>query len=617
MCGIVGAIAEREVRDILLEGLKRLEYRGYDSAGLALIAQTPANAKKEPSIDAVKTVGKVNKLVSEVSRRQTSGRLGIAHTRWATHGKPTVANAHPHRSGENLAIVHNGIIENYEALRTALIKKGYEFSTETDTETIAHLIHSYQSTRQCSLLDAVKLAIKELEGAYGLCVIDSSEPDKLIVARSGSPLVIGVGMGENFVASDPLALGQVTDRFIYLEEGDIAQLELNAIHIWHKGRKVKRDITTVAHQANESDKGRYEHHMLKEIFEQPRVIQDTLDGRVSKNAVLEQAFGLAAPELFDQVKSVQIVACGTSSHAGLVAKYWIESIAKIPCQVDIASDYRYRDIIVTPGTLFVTISQSGETADTLAALRYAKRRDYIATLAICNVATSSLVRESTLSMLTMAGQEIGVASTKAFTTQLAILLVLAIVLGRRTGLTATAEKKLVKELHKLPEAIERTLELKKQIKTIAKQFSDKNHSLFLGRGIQYPVAKEGALKLKEISYIHAEAYPAGELKHGPLALVDNKMPVVAVAPNNDLLGKLKANLSEVSARGGKLYVFADESIGYESEKRLKVINVPSCSEILAPIVFTVPLQLLSYYVALTKGTDVDHPRNLAKSVTVE
>jgi glucosamine--fructose-6-phosphate aminotransferase (isomerizing) len=617
MCGIVGAIAEREVREILLEGLKRLEYRGYDSAGIALIAQAPSGAKKKPAIDAVKTVGKVNKLVSAVTKSQTSGRLGIAHTRWATHGKPTVANAHPHRSGENLAIVHNGIIENYEALRIELTKKGYVFVTETDTETIAHLIHSYQSASQHTLLDAVKLAIKDLEGAYGLCVIDSNEPDKLIVARSGSPLVIGVGMGENFVASDPLALGQVTDRFIYLEEGDIAQVELNAINIWHKGRKVKRAVTTVAQLANDSDKGRYEHFMLKEIFEQPKVIQDTLDGRVSKNAVLEQAFGLAAPELFDQVKSVQIVACGTSSHAGLVAKYWIESIAKIPCQVDIASDYRYRDIIVTPGTLFVTISQSGETADTLAALRYARKRDYVATLAICNVATSSLVRESTLSMLTLAGQEIGVASTKAFTTQLAILLVLAIVLGRRTGLTAAAEKKLVKELHKLPEAIENTLALKKQIKTIAKQFSDKNHSLFLGRGIQYPVAKEGALKLKEISYIHAEAYPAGELKHGPLALVDNKMPVVAVAPNNDLLGKLKANLSEVSARGGKLYVFADESIGYESEKRLKVINVPSCSEILAPIVFTVPLQLLSYYVALTKGTDVDHPRNLAKSVTVE
>jgi len=617
MCGIVGAIAEREVREILLEGLKRLEYRGYDSAGLAFISPTPNALATQ--INTIKTVGKVNKLVSAVSKSKAkaSGRIGIAHTRWATHGKPSVANAHPHLSGADIALVHNGIIENYEALRAELRKAGYTFDTDTDTETIAHLIHANRVGGKVSLLSAVKKTVKRLDGAYGLCVIDNTEPDKLVVARSGSPLVIGVGIGENFVASDPLALGQVTDRFIYLEEGDIAQVERESITIWHKGKKVNRPTTTVAHQTADSDKGRYEHFMLKEIYEQPRVIQDTLDGRVSKNSVLEQAFGINAPALFDKIKSVQIVACGTSSHAGLVAKYWFESIAKIPCQVDIASDYRYRDIIAQPDTLFVTISQSGETADTLAALRYAKKLDYVATLAICNVATSSLVRESDISMLTMAGQEIGVASTKAFTTQLAILLVLAIVLARRTGLTTAQEAKLVKELHKLPGIVEKTLGLRKQIKTIAKQFSDKHHSLFLGRGIQYPVAKEGALKLKEISYIHAEAYPAGELKHGPLALVDSKMPVVAVAPNNDLLGKLKANLSEVSARGGKLFVFADESIGYQSEKGLKVINVPRCSEVLAPIVFTVPLQLLSYYVAITKGTDVDHPRNLAKSVTVE
>ena len=617
MCGIVGAIAEREVREILLEGLKRLEYRGYDSAGLAFISPTPNALATQ--INTIKTVGKVNKLVSAVSKSKAkaSGRIGIAHTRWATHGKPSVANAHPHLSGADIAIVHNGIIENYEALRAELRKAGYTFDTDTDTETIAHLIHANRAGGKISLLSAVKKTVKRLEGAYGLCVIDNTEPDKLVVARSGSPLVIGVGIGENFVASDPLALGQVTDRFIYLEEGDIAQIERESIAIWHKGKKVNRSTTTVAHQTADSDKGRYEHFMLKEIYEQPRVIQDTLDGRVSKSSVLEQSFGINAPALFDKIKSVQIVACGTSSHAGLVAKYWFESIAKLPCQVDIASDYRYRDIIAQPDTLFVTISQSGETADTLAALRYAKKLDYVATLAICNVATSSLVRESDISMLTMAGQEIGVASTKAFTTQLAILLVLAIVLARRTGLTTAQEAKLVKELHKLPGIVEKTLGLRKQIKTIAKQFSDKHHSLFLGRGIQYPVAKEGALKLKEISYIHAEAYPAGELKHGPLALVDSKMPVVAVAPNNDLLGKLKANLSEVSARGGKLFVFADESIGYQSEKGLKVINVPRCSEVLAPIVFTVPLQLLSYYVAITKGTDVDHPRNLAKSVTVE
>ena len=617
MCGIVGAIAEREVREILLEGLKRLEYRGYDSAGLAFISPTPNALATQ--INTIKTVGKVNKLVSAVSKSKAkaSGRIGIAHTRWATHGKPSVANAHPHLSGADIALVHNGIIENYEALRAELRKAGYTFDTDTDTETIAHLIHANRAGGKVSLLSAVKKTVKRLEGAYGLCVIDNTEPDKLVVARSGSPLVIGVGIGENFVASDPLALGQVTDRFIYLEEGDIAQVQRESIAIWHKGKKVNRPTTTVKHQTADSDKGRYEHFMLKEIYEQPRVIQDTLDGRVSKSSVLEQAFGINAPALFDKIKSVQIVACGTSSHAGLVAKYWFESIAKLPCQVDIASDYRYRDIIAQPDTLFVTISQSGETADTLAALRYAKKLDYVATLAICNVATSSLVRESDISMLTMAGQEIGVASTKAFTTQLAILLVLAIVLARRTGLTTAQEAKLVKELHKLPGIVEKTLGLRKQIKTIAKQFSDKHHSLFLGRGIQYPVAKEGALKLKEISYIHAEAYPAGELKHGPLALVDSKMPVVAVAPNNDLLGKLKANLSEVSARGGKLFVFADESIGYQSEKGLKVINVPRCSEVLAPIVFTVPLQLLSYYVAITKGTDVDHPRNLAKSVTVE
>jgi glucosamine--fructose-6-phosphate aminotransferase (isomerizing) len=617
MCGIVGAIAEREVREILLEGLKRLEYRGYDSAGLAFISPTPNALATQ--INTIKTVGKVNKLVSAVfkSKAKASGRIGIAHTRWATHGKPSVANAHPHLSGADIALVHNGIIENYEALRVELRKAGYTFDTDTDTETIAHLIHANRVGGKVSLLSAVKKMVKRLDGAYGLCVIDNTEPDKLVVARSGSPLVIGVGIGENFVASDPLALGQVTDRFIYLEEGDIAQVERESITIWHKGKKVNRPTTTVAHQTADSDKGRYEHFMLKEIYEQPRVIQDTLDGRVSKSSVLEQAFGINAPALFEKIKFVQIVACGTSSHAGLVAKYWFESIAKIPCQVDIASDYRYRDIIAQPDTLFVTISQSGETADTLAALRYAKKLDYVATLAICNVATSSLVRESDISMLTMAGQEIGVASTKAFTTQLAVLLVLAIVLARRTGLTSAQEAKLVKELHKLPGIVEKTLGLRKQIKAIAKQFSDKHHSLFLGRGIQYPVAKEGALKLKEISYIHAEAYPAGELKHGPLALVDSKMPVVAVAPNNDLLGKLKANLSEVSARGGKLFVFADESIGYQSEKGLKVINVPRCSEVLAPIVFTVPLQLLSYYVAITKGTDVDHPRNLAKSVTVE
>ena len=611
MCGIVGAIAQREVSRILLEGLKRLEYRGYDSAGLALISG-PTN-----KINTVKTVGKVGKLVQAAKKANTRGKLGIAHTRWATHGKPTVTNAHPHNSHNQVSVVHNGIIENYVPLRDKLIADGYKFKTETDTETIVHLIHQARRGGKVSLLSAVKKVVPKLHGAYGLCVIDNTEPNQLIAARSGSPLVIGVGIGENFVASDPIALGQVTDRFIYLEEGDIARVGLDDFEIWHGNEQVQRSITTVQNKAKDAEKGEYKHFMLKEIHEQPQAIRDTLDGRISDSRVLEEAFGIRAKEIFDQVRNIQIVACGTSFHAGQVAKYWLESIAKIPCQADIASDYRYRDIIVQPGTLFVTISQSGETADTLAALRYAKTKKYVACLAICNVAVSSLVRESDFCLLTMAGQEIGVASTKAFTTQLVLLLILSIVMARRTGLKPKQEARLVKELTKLPHLIEKTLLLSKEIKEISKQFSDKHHSLFLGRGIAYPVAKEGALKLKEISYIHAEAYQAGELKHGPLALVDSMMPVIAVAPNDDLLGKLKANLSEVSARGGKLYVFADESIQFASDKSCKVINVPNCPDILDPIVFTVPLQLLSYHVAVIKGTDVDHPRNLAKSVTVE
>ena len=611
MCGIVGAIAERQVTGILLEGLKRLEYRGYDSAGVALIS----GAKGKTHI--VKTVGKVKKLVGVARKSNIRGKLGIAHTRWATHGRPTVANAHPHNSGDEISIVHNGIIENYEVLREKLSAQGYVFKTETDTETIAHLIHQSRKGGRVSLLAAVQRTIRKLHGAYGLCVIDSTQPDQIIVARSGSPLVIGVGIGENFVASDPLALGQVTDRFIYLEEGDTAKVTLNSIEVWHGDKKVRRPVTTIQNKTKAAEKGEYKHFMLKEIHEQPQVIQDTLDGRVSSTRVLEEAFGIKAGAIFDRVKNVQIVACGTSFHAGQVAKYWLESIAKISCQVDIASDYRYRDIIVQPGTLFVAVSQSGETADTLAALRYAKKKPYIASLAICNVATSSLVRETDLCLLTMAGQEIGVASTKAFTTQLSLLLILSVVLARRTGLQPKQEAKLIKELAKLPGLVEKALKLSKEIKKLSKQFSDKHHSLFLGRGIQYPVAKEGALKLKEISYIHAEAYPAGELKHGPLALVDSTMPVIAVAPNNDLLGKLKANLAEVSARGGKLYVFADESIQYKSDRSCEVINLPNCPDILDPIGFTIPLQLLAYHVAIIKGTDIDHPRNLAKSVTVE
>ena len=613
MCGIVGAVAQRNVSDILLEGLKRLEYRGYDSAGMALIDDP------DTGIATIKTVGKVANLVAAAKKQGASGNLGIAHTRWATHGNISRANAHPHDSSGRVALVHNGIIENHETLRQELIAAGYKFATGTDTEVIAHLIHQALENGEGALLPAVTAAIARLRGAYGLGVIDRRQPDRIVVARSGMSLVIGAGIGENFVASDPLALGQVTDRFIYLEEGDLAQLTSDSIEIWNDGRRVDREIATLSGKAAEMDKGEYQHFMQKEIFEQPQAIRDTLSGRVSEEKVLEEAFGVSAGKIFDKVKQVQIVACGTSFHAGLVAKYWLESIARMPCQVDIASDYRYRDIIVQPGTLFVAVSQSGETADTLAALRYANahNRKHVATLAICNVATSSLVRESDFCVLTMAGQEIGVASTKAFTTQLTLLLILAIVLGRRNGLASEDEARLVRDMNGLPDLVDKTLQLDKEIRKLSKQFSDKHHSLFLGRGIQYPVAKEGALKLKEISYIHAEAYPAGELKHGPLALVDSNMPVIVVAPNNDLLDKLRSNLSEVSARGGKLYVFADEGIGLESDRGCKVINLPGCPEVLDPILFTVPLQLLSYHVAIIKGTDIDHPRNLAKSVTVE
>ena len=611
MCGIVGAIAEREVSEILLEGLKRLEYRGYDSAGIALLNEP------QGKVETLKAAGKVGVLAQSAKKKSLLGQVGIAHTRWATHGKPTKINAHPHCSDKQIAVVHNGIIENYELIRAKLTKKGYKFLSETDSETIVHLIHSEKKGGKVSLLSAVHKAVKQFEGAYGICVADVTEPDKLIVARSGSPLVIGVGIGENFVASDPLALGQVTDRFIYLEEGDIAQVTLHKIDIWNGQRKVKRPISMIKSHRNDADKGKYRHYMLKEIYEQPQVIRDTLDGRIAGEKVLENAFGAKAPAVFDKVKHVQIVACGTSFHAGHVAKYWFESIARIPCSVDIASDYRYRDIIVPEGTLLVTVSQSGETADTLAALRFAKKLSYVGYLAICNVATSSLIRESDFSILTKAGQEIGVASTKAFTTQLTLLLILTIVLARRTGLKPKAEADLVRELDRLPELIVSVLKLNNEIKKLSRQFSDKQNCLFLGRGIQYPIAKEGALKLKEISYIHAEAYPSGELKHGPLALVDEDMPVIAVAPNDDLIEKLRANLAEVSARGGKLYVFADESVHFQGDRNCKVIHVPKSPNILNPIVFTIPLQLLSYHVAVVKGTDVDQPRNLAKSVTVE
>lgn len=611
MCGIVGGVAQRDVIGILLEGLKRLEYRGYDSAGLAVLED------KTGALNCVRAVGKVKQLVDKVASEPIHGKTGIAHTRWATHGVPSERNAHPHLSGNEFALVHNGIIENHESLRQELIADGYQFLSDTDTEVVVHMLHRECVRNKVDMLTAVQYIVTRLHGAYGLCVIRTTEPDKLVVARSGSPLVIGVGIGENFVASDPLALGQVTDRFIYLEEGDVAEITRDTIKIFAGDKPVERQTTRIRSEIDEIELGDYGHFMLKEIYEQSKVIKNTLSGRISDRHVLEEAFGIKAKAIFDQVTNVQIVACGTSFHAGLITKYWLENIAKMPCAVDIASDYRYRNIIVRPGTLFVTISQSGETADTLAALRYASAADYVGRLAICNVATSSLVRESDFSLLTMAGREIGVASTKAFTTQLTALLLLALVLGRRNGMSEADEERYVKDLHRLPDLVNQVLKQDKAIQQLSINLADKNHALFLGRGIQYPVAKEGALKLKEISYIHAEAYPAGELKHGPLALVDDKMPVIAVAPNDELLSKLKGNLAEVSARGGKLFVIADESAGFDEEGDYQLIRLPSVPDVLSPILYTIPLQLLSYHVAILKGTDVDHPRNLAKSVTVE
>lgn len=608
MCGIVGAVADRDISDILIEGLKRLEYRGYDSAGVALLDQGKLSIRKE--------VGKVAALEQALTSKQT-GHTGIAHTRWATHGKPTELNAHPHFSGDKLAVVHNGIIENHEALREELSSQGYQFVSETDTETIAHLINHLMQQGH-DLLAAVKAAIPRLEGAYGLAIVHADEPDRIVCARSGSPLVLGLGFGENFLASDQLALRQVTDRFVYLDEGDIAEITRDAYAIWdHNGNTVERPVERITGNADSAEKGNYRHFMLKEIFEQPAVVKNTLQGRLGRDHILEQSFGSAASSIFDKVQSVQIVACGTSYHAGMVAKYWIEGVAGIPCRVEVASEFRYRKFVVSPGTLLVTISQSGETADTLAALRLAKELDYTATLTVCNVAQSSLVRESDLALMTEAGPEIGVASTKAFTTQLTALLMLTVALGRRYAIDKAQESEIVAALHSLPETLASALTMDHDIRDVAETFADKHHALFLGRGIQWPIAMEGALKLKEISYIHAESYPAGELKHGPLALVDDDMPVVAVAPNDELLEKLKSNLEEVQARGGQLFVFANKQAGFKNEPGLTVIPVPHSADIIAPILYTVPLQLLSYHVAVFKGTDVDQPRNLAKSVTVE
>lgn len=610
MCGIVCAVAERDVTAILVEGLRRLEYRGYDSAGLAVINQ-------KNQIERCRVKGKVHELVAALAVTPLTGSTGVAHTRWATHGVPSEANAHPLMSSDKLALVHNGIIENHEQLRDKLMGKGYEFLSQTDTEVIAHLFHSkFMETED--LLKALQLTVAELEGAYALGIIDKSAPNRLLGVRCGSPLVVGLGIGENFLASDSLALLPVTQRFIYLQEGDIVDISRESVKIYDaQGTSVERPEHASKISIDVADKGRFNHFMQKEIYEQAEAIGATLAGRITETKVLEAAFGTAAKELFEKTQHVTIIACGTSYHAGLIAKFWLEEYAKIPCQVEVASEYRYRNAAVQANTLFITISQSGETADTLAALRLSKQQGYLGSLVICNVADSSLVRESDLNLMTRAGMEIGVASTKAFTTQLTALLMLTIVLGRHHGLDAPQEADLVKQLNALPRYIEQALTTDKAIAELASLFNNKEHTLFLGRGLQFPVALEGALKLKEISYIHAEAYPAGELKHGPLALVDENMPVIAVAPNNALLEKLKSNLQEVQARGGKLIVFAANSAGLKNNNGEHIILMPEVDESIAPIVYTIPLQLLAYHVAVIRGTDVDQPRNLAKSVTVE
>jgi glucosamine--fructose-6-phosphate aminotransferase (isomerizing) len=611
MCGIVGAVADRNIVPVLVEGLRRLEYRGYDSAGVAVL-----NASGQ--LRRLRTVGKVRMLQDAMSDSPLDGQLGIAHTRWATHGVPSERNAHPHISRDGIAIVHNGIIENHEELRDELQRLGYVFTSETDTEVIAHRIHHHRQELG-DMFRAVRATVAELQGAYALAVVAEDAPDSIILARAGCPVVIGVGENENFVASDVAALLPVTRKFIFLDEGDVAEIRRHSIRVLDSaGAVAERPVRESSLSADAAEKGDYAHYMLKEICEQPRAIAQTLEERVAGGKLLEAAFGPLASEIFRRTEAVQIVACGTSYHAGAVAKYYVEQIARLPCWVEIASEYRYRNPVVPKNTLFVTISQSGETADTLAALRMAKQSGYLSSLSICNVPESSLVRESDLVLLTRAGPEIGVASTKAFTTQLAALNMLVIALAKFHGADAERERNLVQRLIEIPALVEKTLHLDDTIRELAKRFADKHHALFLGRGQMHPIAMEGALKLKEISYIHAEAYPAGELKHGPLALVDADMPVVTVAPNNDLLEKLKSNLQEVRARGGELYVFADPDSGIQSTEGVTVITMPKhVSHFQAPAVYTVPLQLLAYHCAILRGTDVDQPRNLAKSVTVE
>jgi glucosamine--fructose-6-phosphate aminotransferase (isomerizing) len=602
-------VAQRNVVPILLEGLRRLEYRGYDSAGLAVLS--------DGQIHRQRVLGKVKGLEELLALEPIAGTTGIAHTRWATHGKPSTANAHPHICRHKVAVVHNGIIENHERLRSQQLQDGYEFTSQTDTEVIVHAVFDALKTSG-HLLQAVKDTVKTLEGAYALGIVSTAEPGVLIACRKGSPLVIGIGIGEYFIASDVAALLPVTQRFIFLEDGDIAALTIDALTIYDANNQiVTRPVKDSQLTADSVDKGDYRHYMLKEIYEQPFALSQTLEGRFINQRLQDQAFGHNASDVFDQIKAVQILACGTSYHAGLVARYWFEELARVPCQIEVASEYRYRQPVLAPDTLVVTISQSGETADTLAALQEAKKLGAKYALAVCNVPESSLVRESDLVLMTRAGPEIGVASTKAFTTQLTALLLLVIAIGRRFQLTEALEQKITSELFGLPGKIEKALQLNDEIKTLSEQFAEKQHSLFLGRGAHYPIAMEGALKLKEISYIHAEAYPAGELKHGPLALIDADMPVITVAPNNHLLEKLKSNMQEVSARGGQLIVFMDETLVADTEGAVQLIRMPSVENEISPILYTIPLQLLAYHVAVLKGTDVDQPRNLAKSVTVE
>jgi glucosamine--fructose-6-phosphate aminotransferase (isomerizing) len=611
MCGIVGVVARENVVPVLLEGLQRLEYRGYDSAGIVV-----QNGQAE--LERVRRVGKVAELAKALENEPIYGHTGIAHTRWATHGIPSEQNAHPHICNGHVALVHNGIIENHDVLREQQKQAGYRFTSQTDTEVIVHQVHRYLVQGQ-DMLAAVQSAIKDLEGAFALGVISRDEPGRLIAARRGSPLVIGLADDEVLIASDVAALVSRATRFVFLEDGDVADISLQGARIYDQaGNPVERPVKSSSVTADATYKGEYRHYMLKEIFEQPRAIADTLEGRIGVDRVLEAAFGIEAGRIFDEVKGVHIIACGTSYHAGMVGRYWLESLAGIPCSVEVASEFRYRQPVVRRNSLIVTLSQSGETADTLAGLREARRLGFGHALSICNVPESSLVRESDLVLMTRAGPEIGVASTKAFTTQLVAMLLLTIVLGRRHGMSEQTEACLVNELRGVPGKVEYALTLNEQIETLAKEhFGDKHNALFLGRGDQFPVAMEGALKLKEISYIHAEAYPAGELKHGPLALVDASMPVVAVAPNNALLEKLKSNLQEVRARGGELIVFADAKVGMISSPGVTVLPVAPTEDSISPIVFSIPLQLLAYHVAVLKGTDIDQPRNLAKSVTVE